>query len=149
MIKRLLDDLKQNKELITALLILWAVLNLVFHRFCPVVLISGFPCPGCGITRAMLLFITLHPVNAFYYNPSYPLWIAIAAVFVWLRYVKGRSTAILKKPLLAICIITIAINIWRLVFIFPGHEPMVYVKDNLFSLISHRYGEAMTSSFTQ
>ena len=74
---------------------MWVLAELVFHRFCPVVIMSGFPCPGCGLTRALFNLITLHPIKALEYNPSYPLWVALLVAFVIRRHVQGKSTSIL------------------------------------------------------
>ena len=132
---RIIKDLRRNAAFIIIVAVLWGILNLLFHRFCPVVLLCGYPCPGCGITRAFLAFVTLHPVKAFHYNPVYPLWLAVLLAAFWIRYVKGKSLKGLYYPLLFTGIITLLVYIYRMIFIFPGDEPMVYVHENLFSII--------------
>ena len=132
---RIIKDLRRNAAFIIILAVLWGILNLLFHRFCPVVLICGYPCPGCGITRAFWAFVTLHPVKAFHYNPVYPLWLAVLLAAFWIRYIKGKSLKGLYYPLLFTGVITLLVYIYRMIFIFPGDEPMVYVHENLFSII--------------
>ena len=147
MIKRIIEDLRRNMAPIIALAILWGITELIFHRFCPVVIVTGFPCPGCGLSRAFWSFITLHPIRALEYNPSYPLWIALMAAFVIRRYVQGKSTKVLQVPVIAVCIITIAIYIWRITHYFPGKEPMVYHSGNLFARVNPAYDHIMTKLF--
>ncbi len=132
---RIIKDLRKNAAFIIIVAVLWGILNLLFHRFCPVVLICGYPCPGCGITRAFWAFVTLHPVKAFHYNPVYPLWLAVLLAAFWIRYVKGKSLKGLYYPLLFTGVITLLVYIYRMIFMFPGDEPMVYVHENLFSII--------------
>ncbi|WP_022764335.1 DUF2752 domain-containing protein [Butyrivibrio sp. XPD2006] len=143
-IKRILDDLYQNKTPIIALFILWAITELIFHRFCPVVIMFGFPCPGCGLTRALFELITLHPIRALEFNPSYPLWVALAVAFFIRRYVQGKSVSVLRHPVIAVCLITIGIYIWRMTHVFPGKEPMVYFHSNVFARLIPFYDSVVT-----
>ena len=137
--RRIIKDLWDNRAPIIALAIMWVLAELVFHRFCPVVIMSGFPCPGCGLTRALFNLITLHPIKALEYNPSYPLWVALVVAFVIRRYVQGKSTRILRYPLMAVCLMTIGIYVWRMTALFPGKEPMVFFKGNVFGRIMPFY----------
>ena len=139
--RRIIKDLWDNRATIIALAIMWVMAELVFHRFCPVVIMSGFPCPGCGLTRALFNLITLHPIKAFEYNPSYPLWVALLVAFVIRRHVQGKSTRILRYPLMAVCLITIRIYIWRIPALFPGTEPMVFFEGNVFGRIMPFYNQ--------
>ena len=142
--RRIIKDLRDNRAPIIAIAILWVLAELVFHRFCPVVIMTGFPCPGCGLTRALFHLITLHPINALEYNPSYPLWVALAVAFFIRRYVKGRSTTVLRYPMIAVCLITIGIYIWRMTYVFPGKEPMVYFHGNVFARLIPFYDSVVT-----
>ncbi len=139
--RRIIKDLWDNRAPIIALAIMWVLAELVFHRFCPVVIMSGFPCPGCGLTRALFNLITLHPIKAFEYNPSYPFWVALLVAFVIRRHVQGKSTWILRYPLMAVCLITIGIYIWRMIALFPGKEPMVFFEGNVFGRIMPFYNQ--------
>ena len=45
---------------IAALAVYWTVTHLLFDRFCPMQILLGLPCPGCGMTRALGLVLTGH-----------------------------------------------------------------------------------------
>ncbi len=73
---------------IVLLLIILYLLNIkipcIFHR------ITGFYCPGCGITRSLYHLFTLNFYQSFRYNPLlfilYPILIpyCIYKIYVWL-----------------------------------------------------------------
>ena len=138
---RIENDLRQNRTPIIALAIMWILAELIFHRFCPVVIISGFPCPGCGLTRALFCLITMHPIKALEYNPSYPFWVALAVAFVIRRYVQGKDLKVLRYPVMALCIMTIGIYVWRMTALFPGKEPMVFFEESVFGRVMSFYNE--------
>ena len=139
--RRITKDLWDNRTLITAIAIMWILAELIFHRFCPVVIVSGFPCPGCGLTRALFHLITMHPIKALEYNPSYPFWVALAIAFVIRRYVQGKDLKVLRYPVMAVCIITIGIYVWRMTALFPGKEPMVFFEESVFGRVMPFYNE--------
>ena len=141
---RIIKDLRDNRAPIIAIAILWGLAEIIFHRFCPVVIMTGFTCPGCGLTRALFNLITLHPIKALEYNLSYPLWAALAVVFFIRRYVQGGSTTVLRYPVMAVCLITIGIYIWRMTHVFPGKEPMVYFHGNVFARLIPFYDSVVT-----
>lgn len=51
---------------------------------CIIRTVTGFLCPGCGVTRATLALLRLEPIEAFRYNPSYTVFLLVAAIwFIW------------------------------------------------------------------
>lgn len=144
---RILDDLKKNWGLIAVIFGFWLFMVLIFHRFCPFVLFCGFPCPGCGMTRAFFSFFTLHPIRAFEYNPVYPLWLLTLVAMAFRRYVQGKDMAALRKLFVVVALATIIVYVIRMVYAFPGQEPMVYVHENLLSKIIPGYDQFMPARF--
>ena len=49
---------------------------------CPFFLITGFQCPGCGISRMLMALIRLDFVSAFHYNPAVLLTSPILLFFL-------------------------------------------------------------------
>lgn len=63
----------------------WAVLAavvLLFCYHCPFHFILGVPCMGCGMTRALIAFLTLDIEKAFYYHPLFPVVILIVLGYI-------------------------------------------------------------------
>ena len=53
------------------------VVSRIFGYICPVRRLTGFSCPGCGMTRAWTSFIKGDIRDAFYYHPLFPLAVPI------------------------------------------------------------------------
>ena len=144
---RIVDDIRKNRVLIAVIFGFWLLMTLIFHRFCPLVLIYGFPCPGCGMTRAFFCFFTFHPIKAFYYNPVYPLWLVTIASMIWRRYFQGKSLKALYPLMTITALVTLGVYVYRVMYFFPSDEPMVFVHENLMSWLFPKYDRFMTAHF--
>ena len=95
MIKSTIDELRQDLKLygkpllLTAIVL--AVMQLVFHELCPMKILLGIPCPGCGLTHACLDILTLHWKKAWNWNPTGFLWVPSILLLLWMRYIKRRK----------------------------------------------------------
>jgi len=52
------------------------------QSLCPLKILTGFPCPGCGITKAMVCFYEGDITKSLYYNIFGPLVIAFCIVTI-------------------------------------------------------------------
>ena len=68
-----------EKLIILAFILLLAILVLSKAYRCPFRMITGIPCPCCGITRAIIASIHGDFAKSFYYHP---LWWLIAINFL-------------------------------------------------------------------
>jgi hypothetical protein len=96
------------------------------------VVITGFPCPGCGLTRAGVRLLRLDFAGAFQIHPFiYPIVVCLG-ILGWNRYIRNRRMGTGLKLLSAIiCILMILFYIWRMVCYFPQEPPMSYYGRNL------------------
>ncbi|WP_026651616.1 DUF2752 domain-containing protein [Butyrivibrio proteoclasticus] len=141
-LKRIYNDIYANRIPIMALSVIILSLHLIFHHVCPVVLLTGFPCPACGLTRAFLACFSMHPVAALSYNPAYPLWLAAIFVFIVKRYfLNQKHTKSFRYLFLTVIIMTILVYIHQLIYVFPSHSPMSYSSDNLMATIHPEYDQ--------
>ncbi len=60
------------------------IILLVFYH-CPFLYVFGIPCPGCGMTRALLNAAMLDFRAAVYYHPLF-LVVVIASIYVILKH---------------------------------------------------------------
>lgn len=64
----------------------WVVTHQLFDRFCPLQILFNFPCPGCGMTRALFLALTGRFQEAWQLQPPVYGWILGAVFFCVDRY---------------------------------------------------------------
>ena len=89
---RVWRDIKNFRAAILALVLYNAVVRSVFRAFCPQLILTGFPCAGCGMTRAVLYILTGRFARGMQLNPAAPLSVQDA------QSLSGRTAAcVLQK----------------------------------------------------
>lgn len=132
---RIKADVKTYYIAILLFAVYSVVIRKIFHAFCPFLIMSGFPCAGCGMTRAIYYICTGNFQRGMNLNPAAPLWIIFFIWFFWNRYIIGKNRKYTLLYLSVICVATLLIYIYRMVNYFPGDPPLVYYKDNLMGLL--------------
>ena len=130
-LKRLLSDIYRLRVFILSFCAVFILFNILFHKICFFSIVSGYPCPGCGITRAFACLITLHWHEAMLLNPTIFLWFPVLVYGFLNRYFFCKSNKIFTKLLIITGILTIIIYIIRMILLFPHTEPMTYSEQNL------------------
>lgn len=128
---RIWSDVKSCWIAILLLILYNVIVRSVFGAYCPFLIVTGFPCAGCGMTRAILYILTGRIARGMRLNPAAPFWIAFLIWFFWDRYVCGKTRRGTKAFLAVVCVATLVIYIYRMLTEFPGDPPMVYYKGNL------------------
>lgn len=128
-------DIKEYRLFILAFVIYDAAVQVLFGAFCPMVIVAGLPCPGCGMTRAVFYFATGQFEKGWQMNPLGILWFALAVYFAVMRYWFGKEA---KGELqigggLAACML--ALYLYRMYRFFPGELPVCYMEGNLLERI--------------
>lgn len=136
-LKNIYNDIMHIKTFIIIFIIAFISLNLLFHKICLISIITGFPCPGCGMTRAFVNLLTFHFKDAFYWSPSIFLWVPLLIYGILNRYIFKCSNKIFTILLCITGIITIIIYIVRMITLYPDNAPMVYYENNLMHLLSY------------
>ncbi len=127
---------RRHLIILCTIAIAWVLVSVVTQHLgynlvsCPSRLIYDIPCAGCGGTRAFLLLVKGHPLDAFFMNPNvYPAVMLLGAAVVLALYDAMNHTDLLNHycqrfrqlgnrpqvyvPVL-ICELAIwAYNIWR------------------------------------
>lgn len=111
---------------------------LITHTFgwqnCIIKLTIGYPCPGCGMTRAMLALCKFDFIKAFQYNPFV---FALPIIFLCIAF---RHINFVKKILnnrwviMMVLVFVLLVYILRWIYVYPN-EPMDYYEYNLLTLI--------------
>lgn len=92
--------------------LLLAVTLICFYR-CPVKLVFGIDCPGCGMTRAFLAALRFDYKSAFDYHPLFPVF-GLETVYVFFHNIFPEKIYVPKKIeyIISICSLILLIAVW-------------------------------------
>ena len=130
--ERVMKDLKKYWIPFTFIGLYIILYNLILGGTCPIRLVFGIPCPGCGVTRALVLLVKGDFVGAFKMHPFVYVVILLAGLYAVNAYILGKSCKWLEKPVMAVGILAISFYIYRMMTLFPDTEPMVSYFDHSF-----------------
>lgn len=101
------DIIKQRYKYILLFLLL-AVFYLTFG--CPVKLITGISCPGCGMTRALISLIKLDFSEALYYHPLVILMPLMILVVIFSKRIPQKALKLIFTFFLILLLIVYIIR---------------------------------------
>lgn len=130
-IKRIEKDIRQFWVAGAAFVVYDLTMRAVFGAFCPFLIITGFPCAGCGLTRAGLYLLQGNIAGAAAMNPSIFIVILFLAYCGYFRYVRGTKIKGLSVALAVLVVTTLAVYAYRMYLYFPNQVPYVYYRENL------------------
>lgn len=129
--KAVWKDIKNIKWALLAILLYYILTRILFREFCPMRIITGLPCPGCGATRAGLYVLTFRFKEAWQMNPTIFLWILYILYFLWQRYIGKNRRKLSNILLVFVCLCAIMCYIIGMLYYFPHREPYTYYEGNL------------------
>lgn len=128
---RIWSDIRNFRIAILALVLYNVAARSVFHAFCPQLILTGFPCAGCGMTRAVYYIMTGRLARGMQLNPAAPLWILFLGCFFGSRYLRGVHLKHASLWLGLVCAVTFGVYLYRMLHFFPGEPPLVYYRNNI------------------
>lgn len=129
--KAILRDWKGYRTGLLMVAAIMVAVTLLGHGLCPSRELVGLPCPGCGLTRSILLILQGRFVESWQLQPFGYAWLVLAVIFILDRYVLESRQQMWKGLLVLICIGMVALYGYRMVTLFPHTEPMTYYEGNL------------------
>lgn len=131
-LKLFLNDIKAAKWAILCVIAYFAFLKNFAYSTCPAVMITGFPCPGCGMSRAAFRVLCLDFAGAFRIHPFiYPI-IGLFLLFCIQRYIMlSKDMKLTRNCMVIIAVGMVIFYVWRMYKYFPGDPPMSYYYGNL------------------
>lgn len=108
-----------------------AGVSLLGHGLCPSRELLGLPCPGCGLTRSILLLLGGRFEESWRLQPFGYAWLALGVVFIVDRYVLESRQRLWKGMFTLVCVGMVALYGYRMATMFPHTEPMTYYDGNL------------------
>lgn len=108
------------------------------YSMCPTVVLTGFPCPGCGMTRAVFAVLRGNFALAWQLHPFVYVLGGYVVVFAFRRYIMQKEVKSMVKYLIMIALAMIGYYIYRMVMYFPGDAPMSYYYGSILYRIINR-----------
>ena len=144
---RLWQDIRKYGMVCILIMVYVAGFSVLFGTPCPIRLVTGLPCPGCGITRAAVLFLTGRWQQAWQMNPViFPIVLA-ALYYCGNRYLLGREAKEMKGIVAGIAVLLLAVYVLRIGRYFPDREPYGYLRGNLLERMIPTYREMLQGAF--
>lgn len=145
---RIVADLKEYRFAIAGLLVYSMITRLIFHAFCPMVIVTGLPCPGCGLNRAVLFLLRGEFARSFALHPLAALWLALIFWFLAGRYVAGRRVS--RGFMVCLGIVaaaTLVLYGYRMLWLFPDYPPASYTGGSLCERLFPEYRQEVLAFF--
>lgn len=134
---KLLKKIRKNRNFI-----LFFALLAVFYLTvgCPIRLLTGISCPGCGMTRALFALLRLDFSLAFDMHPLVFLLPFAVVVYFARRLIP-------KKILVCLCLFALALLLWVYIIRMNGQSEIVYCnfRDGLICRLFFKIKELITS----
>lgn len=111
---RLLKDIISIRFALLLLLCYGIITQFIFHTVCPFLILTHFPCPGCGLTRAGLMLLQGKYAQAFSYNAMIFLWMPFLIYLIIWRYLFGKKPPFVMPLTIAVCLTTLLYYAHRL-----------------------------------
>ncbi len=137
---RIRKDMRSYGVALFVVAVFYFLMHILFEAFCPMVVLTGFPCPGCGLTRSILFFLTGQWERSFYIHPMGGIVICFLCYCAWFRYIKGRKIPGLNWILAVLVGAAVLLFLLRMRLYFPNRPPYTYTSGNLLEKMIPGYG---------
>lgn len=136
-LRLLVRDIKNIKWAVLILIIYYIFSKKVLNSMCPLVALTGYPCPGCGLTRAGFSVLRLDFASAWEFHPFiYPI-IFLLVFYIVNRYIRQKkNTKIISWLTALVVVLMVVFYIYRMYLYFPGEPPMSYYRYNVISRLA-------------
>lgn len=139
MLKRIWKDIRSFWIAILAVIIFYIFMHIVFDAFCPSLVLTGLPCPGCGMTRSIIFFLTGQWERSFYVHPLGWVVVLFALYCGCFRYIKGKKVPGVKWIVVCLIVAALVLFLIRMILYFPDRPPYTYNYGNLIEKIIPNY----------
>jgi len=136
--KKISEDIRRAGPGLTVFFLLAVFNMLLFKTVCPFAALTGFPCPGCGLTRAFESLVCGNITQAAEYNAMIFLWIPAVSLLILKRYAGFFRRVPWESVLIPVLLISFGYYVLRLKTGFPFTSPMNYHAENAVAfLLNH------------
>ncbi|MCI8293628.1 MAG: DUF2752 domain-containing protein [Hespellia sp.] len=129
--RRLLADIRRGKWAILGIAFFYVVLTRISYSSCPLLMVTGIPCPFCGMTRAGFALLRGDFVLAW---ETHPMIYAVAGLMVaaaFVRYFTDKDIRYLRIWFWIFVLALLGTYAFRMVHDFPDQWPMNYYENHV------------------
>ncbi len=131
---RIKKDVVNNRTGILAFAGIFLLFLFLFRDVCPLQIIFGLPCPGCGLTRAGIRLLTGDFIGAWKMHPFIYVWVFFFLYLCYKRYIRGKKMVGLIPIVVGITLAMLVFYLYRMYQFFPDVEPMTKKDTILFEV---------------
>ncbi len=117
-------EIEEHLKLICIFLFIFLIY--ILFTGCPIKLLTGISCAGCGMSRAYFSLLHLNFREAFYYHPLFPCPIIFVAVYIMTKLGFSQKAAKIIYGVMAF----LFIGIYILRMINPDDRVVVFEPQN-------------------
>ena len=139
--ERLKKEWKTIAATLAALLVYRRLMLFLYGSTCPSVILTGLPCPGCGMTRAVKILLRGDLAASWAMNPmAVPVLLLVAYCLVW-HFAKGTRIPGFGALATVLAAVGIVVFCWRMAQLFPLRQPYVYTGGSVLAHLVPGYRE--------
>lgn len=112
----------------------------LFGAVCPLRLLTGFPCPGCGLTRAGILFLQGRFAESLQMNLFFILGLFFGTIGIFIKKVLKKNSIFINTYVIIVLALFILYYIYRMYRYFPETEPLTYWRGSLLAKLLQIFG---------
>jgi len=116
--------MKEYAPLAAALAVYFVGTQWLFGTVCPVLFVVGVPCPGCGLTRAGLLFLGGQWVDSWRMHPLVVPTVAFVGLAGWSHFFRPGAWRWVYGAGGVLVVVMVGLYVFRMITVFPYEAPM-------------------------
>lgn len=129
---RIKKDIVNNRTGILAFVGIFLLFFVLLDEVCITQILFGFPCPGCGLTRAGILLLQFRFAEAWQMHPFIYAWLFLGLYLCYNRYIRGKSAKALVPLVIIITLSMFVFYVYRMYNYYPDVEPVTQQSDSLY-----------------
>lgn len=141
--KRIVADICAYWQFIALFIAYDITVHLLFHAFCPLVIVTGLPCPGCGMSRSVFYFAAGQWEKGWNMNPLGICWLLLGIYFCVMRYIAGKKPRGVLQMGGVLVVLMVLLYGYRMYHYFPGNPPVSYTPGSLLERMIPGYRKAL------
>ena len=85
--EQFIKDIKQTKWAIIVIIAYFVFVRKFIYSICPLNMLTGYPCPSCGLTRAGIRLLHFDFAGAWHMHPFIYVVAILVFRYCWNRYI--------------------------------------------------------------